>query len=98
MNVTTLEWAITIGVTVAILLFDIIVIARKPHEPTVKECAIALGFYVGLALAFGVWVWNFHGQQFGIEFYAGWLTEYSLSIDNLFVFILIMSSFAVPRK
>ena len=64
MNVTTLEWAITIGVTVAILLFDIIVIARKPHEPTVKECAIALCFYVGLALAFGVWVWKFHVHQF----------------------------------
>lgn len=98
MNVSMLEWGITIGVTIAILAFDIIVIARKPHEPTVKECALALSFYVGLALAFGVWVWMYHGQQFGIEFYAGWLTEYSLSIDNLFVFILIMSSFAVPRK
>lgn len=98
MNVTMLEWGITLGVTVAILLFDIIMIARRPHEPTVKECAIALSFYVGLALAFGVWVWTFHGAEFGIEFYAGWLTEYSLSIDNLFVFILIMSSFAVPRK
>ncbi len=98
MNVTTLEWGITIGVTIAILIFDIIVVARKPHEPTVKECAIALSFYVGLALAFGLWVWSFHGATYGIEFYAGWLTEYSLSIDNLFVFILIMSSFAVPRK
>lgn len=98
MNVTMLEWGITLGVTIAILLFDIIMIARRPHEPTVKECAIALSFYVGLALAFGVWVWTFHGAEYGIEFYAGWLTEYSLSIDNLFVFILIMSSFAVPRK
>lgn len=98
MNVSMLEWGITIGVTIAILLFDIIVIARKPHEPTVKECSIALSFYVGLALAFGAWVWSYHGQDYGIEFYAGWLTEYSLSIDNLFVFILIMSSFAVPRK
>ena len=93
-----LEWGITIGVTIAILLFDIIVIARKPHEPTTKECAVYLSFYIGLAVAFGVWVWAFHGQQFGIEFFAGWLTEYSLSIDNLFIFIIIMSSFAVPRK
>lgn len=98
MNVTTLEWGITLGVTIAILLFDIVVIARKPHEPTLKECAIALSFYVGLALAFGAWVWIYHGSAYGLEFYAGWLTEYSLSIDNLFVFILIMSSFAVPRK
>ncbi|TXJ04286.1 MAG: TerC family protein [Aeromicrobium sp.] len=98
MNVTTLEWGITLGVTIAILLVDIVVIARKPHEPTLKECAIALSFYVGLALAFGAWVWIYHGSSYGLEFYAGWLTEYSLSIDNLFVFILIMSSFAVPRK
>ncbi len=93
-----LEWGITLGVTVAILLFDIIVIARKPHEPTTRECALALTFYIGLALAFGGWVWAYHGSQYGIEFYAGWLTEYSLSIDNLFIFIIIMSSFAVPRK
>lgn len=98
MNVSTLEWGVTIGVTIAILLFDIIVIARKPHEPTTKECALYLSFYIGLAVAFGAWVWSFHGHQYGIEFYAGWLTEYSLSIDNLFIFIIIMSSFAVPRK
>ncbi|WP_286927835.1 MULTISPECIES: TerC family protein [Aeromicrobium] len=98
MNVSTLEWGVTIAVTIAILLFDIVVIARKPHEPTTKECALYLSFYIGLAIAFGAWVWGFHGSQYGVEFYAGWLTEYSLSIDNLFIFIIIMSSFAVPRK
>ena len=97
MNVSSLEWLITIGVTVAVLLFDIIVIARRPHEPTMRECGIYLSFYVGLALAFGLWVWNFHGGQFGLEFYAGWLTEYSLSVDNLFIFIIIMASFKVPK-
>ena len=51
----------------------------------------------GLAIAFGVWVWNFHGSQFGLEFFAGWLTEYSLSVDNLFIFIIIMASFNVPK-
>jgi tellurite resistance protein TerC len=96
-NVSPLEWLITIGVTVAVLLFDIIVIARRPHEPTMRECGIYLSFYVGLALAFGLWVWNFHGSQFGLEFYAGWLTEYSLSVDNLFIFIIIMASFKVPK-
>jgi tellurite resistance protein TerC len=97
MNVTSLEWLITIGVTVAVLLFDVIIIARRPHEPTMRECGIYLSFYIGLALAFGAWVWNFHGRQFGLEFYAGWLTEYSLSIDNLFIFIIIMASFKVPK-
>jgi tellurite resistance protein TerC len=98
MNVTQIEWIVTLGVTIAILLFDIVFIARRPHEPTFKECAIALSFYVGLAVAFGVWVWNFHGGQYGVEFFAGWLTEYSLSIDNLFIFLIIMASFNVPRK
>jgi tellurite resistance protein TerC len=98
MNVTQLEWIVTLGVTIAVLLFDIIVIARRPHEPTTKECAIALTFYVGLAVAFGIWVWFFHGGQFGLEFFAGWLTEYSLSVDNLFIFLIIMASFNVPRK
>jgi tellurite resistance protein TerC len=98
MNVTQLEWIVTLGVTITVLLFDIIFIARRPHEPTFKECAIALSFYVGLAVAFGVWVWNFHGSQYGVEFFAGWLTEYSLSIDNLFIFLIIMASFNVPRK
>jgi tellurite resistance protein TerC len=98
MNVSTVEWAVTLGVTMAVLLFDIIFIARRPHEPTFRECAIALSFYVGLAVAFGVWVWNFHGHQYGVEFFAGWLTEYSLSVDNLFIFLIIMASFNVPRK
>ena len=48
-------------------------------------------------MLFGLWVWQFHGSQFGLEFYAGWLTEYSLSIDNLFIFIIIMASFKVPK-
>jgi tellurite resistance protein TerC len=98
MDVSALEWGITLGVTVAVLLFDIIVIARTPHEPTMRESATALSIYIGAAVAFGVWVWIFHGHDFGIEFYAGWLTEYSLSIDNLFVFIILMGALAVPRE
>jgi tellurite resistance protein TerC len=98
MQVTQIEWIVTLGVTMAVLLFDIVFIARRPHEPTFRECAIALSFYVGLAVAFGVWVWYSHGSQYGVEFYAGWLTEYSLSIDNLFIFLIIMASFNVPKK
>jgi len=96
--VSSTEWLITGVVTIAVLLFDVIAIARHPHEPTHKESSVTLSVYVGLALAFGGWVWAFHGQTYGIEFYAGWLTEYSLSVDNLFVFIVLMGALKVPRK
>ncbi|OBJ41194.1 tellurium resistance protein TerC [Mycolicibacterium mucogenicum] len=97
MNVSTLEWSITLGVTIAVLLFDVVVIGRRPHEPTTRETAGYLALYIGLAVAFGIWVWQFHGGQYGVEYFAGWLTEYSLSIDNLFIFLIIMASFKVPR-
>ena len=97
MNVSGLEWGITLAVTIGILLFDVIVIGRRPHEPSKRETATYLTVYVSLAIAFGLWVWFFHGSQFGIEFFAGWLTEYSLSVDNLFIFLIIMASFKVPR-
>jgi tellurite resistance protein TerC len=97
MNVSQLEWFITVGVTIAVLVFDVVVIGRRPHEPTNRETAGYLATYVALAIAFGVWVWSFHGGEFGIQYFAGWLTEYSLSIDNLFIFLIIMASFKVPR-
>ena len=98
MEVSTLEWGITFAVTIGVLLFDVIVIARNPHEPSLKECATALSIYVGAAVVFGAWVWIFHGHDYGIEFYTGWLVEYSLSVDNLFVFIVLMAALNVPRK
>ena len=98
MNVSQLEWLITLGVTGAVLLFDVIYVGRRPHEPTTRECVRYLLFYIGLAIGFGIWVWHYHGGQFGLEFYAGWLTEYSLSMDNLFIFLIIMSSFKVPKR
>ena len=97
MQVTQFEWIITLGVTIAVLLFDVIVIGRRPHEPSKRETATYLTIYVGLAVVFGLWVWLFHGSQFGLEFFAGWLTEYSLSVDNLFIFLVIMASFKVPK-
>ena len=98
MEVSTLEWTITLGVTIAVLVFDVIVIARDPHEPSMKECAIALTIYLSAALAFGAWVLIYHGHDYGVEFYAGWLTEYSLSMDNLFVFVVLMAALKVPRQ
>ncbi|MUL78596.1 TerC family protein [Mycolicibacterium sp. CBMA 226] len=97
MNVSTLEWSITLGVTIAVLLFDVVVNGRRPHEPTTRETAGYLAVYIGLAITFGIWVWQFHGGQYGVEYFAGWLTEYSLSVDNLFIFLIIMASFKVPR-
>jgi tellurite resistance protein TerC len=97
-DVPTWVWWTTIIVTVSVLLFDIVVIGRRPHEPSTREVSVALTFYVGLAVAFGIGVWVLAGHQFGTEFFAGWLTEYSLSVDNLFIFIIIMAKFGVPRK
>jgi tellurite resistance protein TerC len=97
-DVSTVAWTITIAVTVAVLAFDVVIIGRRPHEPSMRECAIAIGIYTTLAVLFGLWIWIDYGGRFAGEFYAGWLTEYSLSVDNLFVFIIIMSRFSVPRK
>ena len=98
MDVPTWVWWTTIIVTTAILLFDVVVIGRRPHEPSMKEVSLALSVYVGLAVAFGIGVWVLAGHQYGTEFFAGWLTEYSLSVDNLFIFLIIMAKFAVPRE
>jgi tellurite resistance protein TerC len=96
-DVPTWVWWTTIIVTSAILLFDIVIVGRRPHEPSMKEVSAYLGVYVGLAILFGVGVWALAGHQYGTEFFAGWLTEYSLSVDNLFIFIIIMAKFAVPK-
>jgi tellurite resistance protein TerC len=86
-----------VGLTV-LLLADLAIVARRPHEPSVKEASIWVGFYVTLALAFGVLLLAVTDAESATEFYAGWLTEYSLSVDNLFVFVIIMARFRVPRK
>ncbi|WP_108717320.1 TerC/Alx family metal homeostasis membrane protein [Miniimonas sp. S16] len=84
-------------VILAILVVDLAVIGRRPHVPTFTESARWVGVYVGLALVFAGLVWVVGGPAPAGEFVAGWLTEYSLSLDNLFVFALILGSFAVPR-
>jgi tellurite resistance protein TerC len=97
MHVHPLEWIFTLAMTIAVLLFDVFVMARRSGEPTMRRSAVGLSAYIGLAVCFGIWTWFFHGRQFGIQFFAGWLTEYSLSVDNLFIFVIIMASFGVPR-
>ena len=98
MNVAPWVWWTTIIVTSAILVFDIVVIGRRPHVPSTKEVATLLAVYIGAAVLFGLGVLYFSGAQYGTEFFAGWVTEYSLSIDNLFIFIIILNRFAVPRE
>ena len=97
MDVSSWVWFTTVGLLVAVLAVDVFVIGRRPHEPSLRECAIAITFYIGLALLFGLAVLFTSGGRYAGEFYAGWLTEYSLSIDNLFVFVIIMARLAVPR-
>ena len=98
MNVPTWVWLTTIGLATVVFAIDIFVIARKPHVPSTKEVSTALTVYVGAAVLFGLGIWYFAGTRYAGEYFAGWLTEYSLSVDNLFIFLLIMAKFAVPEK
>jgi tellurite resistance protein TerC len=98
MEVTPLVWGLTIMAIVGLLLFDFIFHVRTPHTPTLREAAIWSGLYIGLALLFGVGVLVFGGAQAGSEYFAGYVTEKALSVDNLFVFLIIMTSFRVPRE
>lgn len=98
MHVTPLAWGLTIAVIVGLLAFDYFAHVRKAHTPTLKESAIWSSIYVGLALVFGVVVFVFGGTAMGSEYFAGYVTEKALSVDNLFVFLIIMSSFKVPRE
>ncbi|AIV41196.1 TerC family protein [Curtobacterium sp. MR_MD2014] len=82
---------------VAILLVDLLIVARRPHVPSLRESGAWVGVYVGLALVFAVLMLVFAGGDAAGQFVAGWLTEYSLSIDNLFVFVIIMARFSVPK-
>ncbi|MDI6104559.1 TerC family protein [Actinoplanes sp. NEAU-A12] len=97
MNVSAWVWIATLVALIAVLAVDLLIIGRRPHEPSMKEAGSWVAFYVGLALVFGIGVWLTAGGQAAGEFYTGWLTEYSLSVDNLFVFVIIMARFAVPR-
>jgi tellurite resistance protein TerC len=97
MNISIWVWAVTLLVLVGVLFADLMIIGRRPHEPRLREATLWVVFYVALAALFGLWIWAGYGATYAGEFYAGWLVEYSLSTDNLFVFLLIMSSFAVPR-
>ncbi len=98
MEVHLYAWTITAIVMVAILVIDVLIIGRRPHEPSMTEAGIFVGIYVTLAVLFGFGVWAISGPRYAGEFFAGWITEYSLSIDNLFIFLVIMTKLKVPRQ
>ena len=103
MEVNLVTWLITIVVIAGFFVFDFYSHVRTPHEPSLKESAFWSLFYVALAAVFGVFLWFTWGEpgnphQHGIEFFTGYITEKALSVDNLFVFALIMGAFKIPRK
>ncbi|WP_125612277.1 TerC/Alx family metal homeostasis membrane protein [Specibacter cremeus] len=87
----------SLAVLTLILLADLLIVYKRPHVPSMKEAGIWVGVYIALALVFAALLFVFTGPEHGSEFLAGWITEYSLSVDNLFVFLIIMARFAVPR-
>lgn len=98
MNVAPWVWYLSVAIIGIIVLGDLIVQIRKPHEPSFKESAIQSTIYIGLALLFTFLVSEAWGGKFGSEYLAGFITEKSLSVDNLFVFLVIFTKFKVPRK
>ncbi|OUZ12237.1 tellurium resistance protein TerC [Aeromicrobium sp. PE09-221] len=98
MDVSLLTWIVTIAAIAGFFVFDFFAHVRTPHAPTLKESGFWSAFYVGIAVIFGflvMWVW---GGTYGGEYFAGYVTEKALSVDNLFVFVIIMASFSVPRE
>lgn len=96
MNVSTTMWLVTIGVLAVVVLFDLFLAVRNQHEVSMKEAGLWVSFYVAMAIAFAVYVSLSDPGPYGRQFVAGWLTEYSLSVDNLFVFVVILARLKVP--
>ena len=96
MNLTTETWLLTVGLILGLLLFDLLTSTRKAHDVSFKEATFWSIFYIAVAIGFGAWVWAEFGDQFGKEYFAAYIVEKSLSVDNLFVFLIILTNFAVP--
>ncbi len=96
MEVTLALWTVTILGIVALIVLDFVAVSRKPHEVMFKEALLWSVFYIGIAVAFGVALIVWAGSDFGSQYFAAYLVEKSLSVDNLFVFIIILTQFAVP--
>jgi tellurite resistance protein TerC len=97
-TVPTWTWFATIGGFAVLFAVDLFIVARRPHAVGMREASLWTVFYLLLAVAFGLGMFAVVGGRPAAEFFAGWLTEYSLSVDNLFIFVIIMSRFSVPRQ
>jgi tellurite resistance protein TerC len=98
LEVTALGWTLTIAVIVALLALDLTLGVLRPHTVGFREAAAWSLFYIAVAVLFGIVFASFAGWDFGAQYFAGYIVEKSLSVDNLFVFVIIMSTFAVPEK
>ena len=96
MSVTLTMWLITVGAILLLVVMDFLTVSRKPHEVSFREAALWSIFYIAVAVAFGVFIWIWQGGDFGTQYFAAYLVEKSLSVDNLFVFVIILAQFAVP--
>ncbi|MFC4334779.1 TerC family protein [Salininema proteolyticum] len=98
LDISPLTWAVTVGLTVVLLLIDLVLAAWRPHKVGFREAAAWSVFYIAIAVAFGLWFGSQYGSAAGTEYFAGYIIEKSLSVDNLFVFVIIMATFAVPEE
>lgn len=96
MNVSLTTWIVVILAICALIAVDLLAISRKPRDVMFKEAATWSVFYIAIAIGFGIWIWQSAGSVFGTEYFAAYLVEKSLSVDNLFVFVIILAQFAVP--
>ena len=97
-EISGLTWGLTIGLVVVLLAVDLILAAQRPHKVGFKEATAWSVFYIAVAIAFGVWFTVTYGSTLGTEYFAGYIVEKSLSVDNLFVFVIIIATFAVPEE
>jgi tellurite resistance protein TerC len=95
-DVTLLTWSLVVGAIILLIVVDLLTVSRKAHDVMFKEAAIMTVFYISVAIGFGIWVWQTAGSVYGTEYFAAYLVEKSLSVDNLFVFIIILAQFKVP--
>ena len=96
MNVSVTVWLVTIAAILAMIILDLVTVSAKPHEVKFKEATLWSIFYIAVAVGFGIWIQSQYGSPWGTEYFAGYLVEKSLSVDNLFVFAIILAQFAVP--
>lgn len=98
LEISPLTWVVTVGVIIGLLAVDLILAALRPHRVGFREATIWSVFYIAVAIGFGVWFTMTYGSSSGTEYFAGYIVEKSLSVDNLFVFVIIMATFAVPEE